>query len=139
MERSHDRGSLLLLGGQEAGHKGFGLALMVAIGPQHYRDLLAGFRPDVVHVEGKVSPSDDIETINTELILADMASLEKRRNTREKKAKGKLKLNSHEAIMKGGEDGKVAGMGEKNRRAWDRFKRGIEALGFADGDRVGRV
>lgn len=29
MERAHDRGSLLLLGGQEAGHKGFGLALMV--------------------------------------------------------------------------------------------------------------
>ncbi|KGH45369.1 GTP-binding protein [Modestobacter caceresii] len=33
--------------------------------------------PDVVHVEGKVSPSDDIETINTELILADMQTLEK--------------------------------------------------------------
>ncbi|MDB5370062.1 MAG: lactate dehydrogenase [Roseomonas sp.] len=29
MERATDRGSLLLLGGQEAGHKGFGLALMV--------------------------------------------------------------------------------------------------------------
>jgi LDH2 family malate/lactate/ureidoglycolate dehydrogenase len=29
MEREKDRGSLLLLGGQEAGHKGFGLALMV--------------------------------------------------------------------------------------------------------------
>src|SRR5881409_190745 len=33
--------------------------------------------PDVVHVEGKVSPRDDIETINTELILADMQTLEK--------------------------------------------------------------
>lgn len=29
MERSQDRGSLMLLGGEEAGHKGFGLALMV--------------------------------------------------------------------------------------------------------------
>lgn len=29
MERGHDRGSLMLLGGEEAGHKGFGLALMV--------------------------------------------------------------------------------------------------------------
>ncbi|HLZ67372.1 MAG TPA: Ldh family oxidoreductase [Aliidongia sp.] len=29
MERAEDRGSLLLLGGLEAGHKGFGLALMV--------------------------------------------------------------------------------------------------------------
>ncbi|MGO1315569.1 MAG: redox-regulated ATPase YchF [Cellulomonadaceae bacterium] len=33
--------------------------------------------PDVVHVEGKVSPKDDIETINTELILADLQTLEK--------------------------------------------------------------
>jgi len=33
--------------------------------------------PDVVHVEGKVDPKDDIETINTELILADMQTLEK--------------------------------------------------------------
>jgi GTP-binding protein YchF len=33
--------------------------------------------PEVVHVDGKVSPKDDIETINTELILADMQTLEK--------------------------------------------------------------
>ena len=33
--------------------------------------------PDVVHVEGKVDPKDDMETINTELILADMQTLEK--------------------------------------------------------------
>jgi GTP-binding protein YchF len=33
--------------------------------------------PDVVHVEGKVSPADDIETINTELLLADLQTLEK--------------------------------------------------------------
>ena len=33
--------------------------------------------PDVVHVDGKVSPADDIETINTELLLADMQTLEK--------------------------------------------------------------
>jgi ribosome-binding ATPase len=32
---------------------------------------------DVVHVEGKVSPEGDIETINTELILADLQTLEK--------------------------------------------------------------
>ena len=32
---------------------------------------------DVVHVDGKVSPKDDIETINTELILADLQTLEK--------------------------------------------------------------
>jgi ribosome-binding ATPase len=33
--------------------------------------------PDVVHVDGKVSPRDDIETINTELVLADLQTLEK--------------------------------------------------------------
>ncbi|MEO3975976.1 redox-regulated ATPase YchF [Streptomyces sp. CAU 1734] len=32
---------------------------------------------NVVHVDGKVSPKDDIETINTELILADLQSVEK--------------------------------------------------------------
>jgi ribosome-binding ATPase len=33
--------------------------------------------PNVVHVEGKISPADDIETINIELILADLQTLEK--------------------------------------------------------------
>ncbi|MCW2595275.1 MAG: hypothetical protein JWP39_1163 [Jatrophihabitans sp.] len=32
--------------------------------------------PNVVHVDGKVSPADDIETINTELILADLQTIE---------------------------------------------------------------
>jgi ribosome-binding ATPase len=33
--------------------------------------------PDVVHVEGKVDPVSDMETINTELILADLQTIEK--------------------------------------------------------------
>jgi GTP-binding protein YchF len=33
--------------------------------------------PNVVHVDGKVDPAEDMETINTELILADMQTLEK--------------------------------------------------------------
>jgi ribosome-binding ATPase len=33
--------------------------------------------PDVVHVAGEVDPADDLETINTELILADLQTLEK--------------------------------------------------------------
>ncbi len=32
---------------------------------------------DVVHVDGKVNPLSDVETINTELILADLESVEK--------------------------------------------------------------
>jgi GTP-binding protein YchF len=33
--------------------------------------------PDVVHVDGKVSPKDDIETINIELMMADLQTIEK--------------------------------------------------------------
>lgn len=33
--------------------------------------------PDVVHVDGRVDPGSDIETINTELILADLQTLDK--------------------------------------------------------------
>ena len=33
--------------------------------------------PDVVHVDGRVSPEDDMETINTELILADLQTIDK--------------------------------------------------------------
>jgi GTP-binding protein YchF len=33
--------------------------------------------PDVVHVNGSVDPRDDIETVNTELILADLQTIEK--------------------------------------------------------------
>ena len=44
--------------------------------------------PDVTHVEGKIAPVADIETIETELMLADLDSLEKRVVALEKKAKG---------------------------------------------------
>ena len=42
---------------------------------------------DVVHVAGKVSPEGDIETINTELILADLQTLEKAVPRLEKEAR----------------------------------------------------
>ncbi len=45
--------------------------------------------PDVVHVDGKVDPASDIETINTELILADLQTLEKAVPRLEKEVKGK--------------------------------------------------
>src|SRR5919205_657241 len=44
--------------------------------------------PDVTHVEGKIDPVADIETIETELMLADLESLEKRVVALEKKARG---------------------------------------------------
>jgi ribosome-binding ATPase len=43
--------------------------------------------PNVVHVDGKISPRDDIETINTELILADLQTLDRALPRMEKEAK----------------------------------------------------
>jgi GTP-binding protein YchF len=43
---------------------------------------------DVTHVEGKIDPIADIDIIETELMLADLESLEKRVDALEKKAKG---------------------------------------------------
>jgi GTP-binding protein YchF len=44
--------------------------------------------PDVTHVENKIDPIADIETVETELMLADLDSLERRVDALEKKAKG---------------------------------------------------
>ncbi|HEY4359252.1 MAG TPA: redox-regulated ATPase YchF [Acidobacteriaceae bacterium] len=44
--------------------------------------------PEVVHVAGKVNPLNDIDVINTELLLADLESVEKRKVKAEKAAKG---------------------------------------------------
>lgn len=43
---------------------------------------------DITHVDGSVDPLRDYETISTELVLADLESLEKRIPAMEKKAKG---------------------------------------------------
>ncbi|MFC5187345.1 redox-regulated ATPase YchF [Actinomadura harenae] len=45
--------------------------------------------PDVTHVDGDVAPLRDIETINTELILADLQTLEKALPRLEKEARTK--------------------------------------------------
>ena len=47
---------------------------------------------NTIHVEGKVDPISDIETINTELALADIASVERRLARISKQAKGGDKL-----------------------------------------------
>ncbi len=43
---------------------------------------------DIIHELGSVDPLRDIEIINSELILADLSAMEKRKSSREKKAKG---------------------------------------------------
>jgi len=45
--------------------------------------------PDVVHVAGGVDPAGDLETIDTELILADLQTLERAEPRIEKEVKGK--------------------------------------------------
>jgi GTP-binding protein YchF len=54
--------------------------------------------PNVIHVAGKVSPLDDVDVINTELLLADLETVEKRYAKVEKVAKnstdGKVKAEA---------------------------------------------
>ena len=45
--------------------------------------------PDVIHVDGNVNPASDMETINTELILADLQTIEKALPRYEKELKSK--------------------------------------------------
>jgi ribosome-binding ATPase len=54
---------------------------------------------DIIHELGTVDPTRDIEIINSELILADIGSLEKRRSSREKKAKSGDKLSKQEVEL----------------------------------------
>jgi GTP-binding protein YchF len=73
--------------------------------------------PDVVHVEGKVDPIADAETIETELMLADLESLERRIPILEKKIRGQDKearqtLALLERILPLLRDGKPARLAE---------------------------
>ncbi len=68
--------------------------------------------PNIIHVEGSIDPSRDIETINLELILSDMEILGRRIERSRKLAKGDKKYNEEiavfERLMKHLEDGKSA-------------------------------
>jgi GTP-binding protein YchF len=44
--------------------------------------------PEVTHIEGRIAPLADIETVETELMLADLESLEKRAINLEKRVRG---------------------------------------------------
>ncbi|QCR18812.1 redox-regulated ATPase YchF [Agrococcus sp. SGAir0287] len=60
---------------------------------------------DVVHVAGAVNPASDLETINTELILADMQTLEKAITRLEKEVRGK---KADPAVLAAAEQAKAA-------------------------------
>ncbi len=67
---------------------------------------------DIVHVAGKVDPISDIETIDTELALADLDSVEKALNRAERAAKG----GDKDAAAQAGA-GQAAG-GTVRRQGW---------------------
>jgi len=81
---------------------------------------------DVSHVEGRVDPIADLDIIETELMLADLESLEKRVNNLEKRAKGgdkesattlrlvKLALTALEA----GRPARTAAVPADDEKAW---------------------
>jgi GTP-binding protein YchF len=81
---------------------------------------------DITHVDGKIDPISDYETIETELMLADLESLEKRRGGLEKK----VKQNDKEAILtlklietaisflEKGQPARNAIIDEKDTKAW---------------------
>ncbi len=65
--------------------------------------------PDVTHVSGRVDPQSDVETIKTELILADIGTLEKALPRLEKEAKrdkaGVKKLETAKKVLEGLNEG----------------------------------
>lgn len=54
---------------------------------------------NIVHVDGRINPASDIETINTELILSDMEILERRIQRTSKAAKADKSLQSELALL----------------------------------------
>ncbi|MGJ8628554.1 MAG: redox-regulated ATPase YchF [Sulfitobacter sp.] len=81
---------------------------------------------DVTHVEGRVDPVADAETIDTELMLADLESIEKRRAGLVRKIKGndkdaaqqdRLLAMAQEAI-EAGNPARVVSVDEDDRKAW---------------------
>ena len=82
---------------------------------------------DVTHVEGRIDPIDDIETVETELMLADLESLERRVTALEKKAKGGDKeavalldlMSRSLVLLRDGKPARLAAVKPEERRAFD--------------------
>ena len=82
---------------------------------------------DITHVENRIDPLGDLEIIETELMLADLESLERRRVQVEKRAKGgdkesqlTLKLiDLALAPLREGRPARVAEVSKEDKKAWD--------------------
>ena len=81
---------------------------------------------DVTHVEGRVDPVADAEVIETELMLADLESIEKRRAGLVRKLKGNDKeavqqdrlLAAAQAALEDGKPARVVEVDAEDARAW---------------------
>jgi GTP-binding protein YchF len=81
---------------------------------------------DVVHVEGRIDPLADADTIETELMLADLESLERRVPSLEKKIRGQDKeaktalelVERALALLGEGRPARLAGIAEDERAAF---------------------
>jgi len=81
---------------------------------------------DVTHVAGKIDPIADFEIVETELMLADLESLEKRRFNIEKKAKGQDKEAKAALVLvdraldalKEGRPARHVEIAHENAKAW---------------------
>ena len=82
---------------------------------------------DVTHVEGRVDPVADAETIETELMLADIESIEKRLQGLTRKVRGGDKdavqqerlLRQALAVLEDGKPARVVAVDDEDRRAWE--------------------
>jgi len=83
---------------------------------------------DITHVENRIDPIADLEIIETELMLADLESLERRRPQLEKRAKSSgdkeaaltLKLvDAALAQLNAGKPARLAEVSKEDRKAWD--------------------
>jgi GTP-binding protein YchF len=82
---------------------------------------------DVTHVEGRVDPVADAETIETELMLADIESIEKRMQNIVRKVRGGDKeavqqerlLRAALAALEDGQPARLVDVDDDDRRAWN--------------------
>jgi hypothetical protein len=81
---------------------------------------------DVTHVEGRVDPVADAETIETELMLADLESIEKRLQNLSRKVRGGDKdavqqerlLKAAQAALEAGRPARTVTVDEEDAKAW---------------------
>ena len=82
---------------------------------------------DITHVDGRVNPVEDAQTIETELMLADLESIEKRLTGLVRKLKGgdKEAVLANELLLRAknvleeGKPARFAEVAQDERKAWD--------------------